>query len=186
MGGVDLASAGVAPEAAGCNPPEGEVSSPVAAAPESAPSSWIRHCATRRHMTGRGVRTRPGRRNGREKLRGSPMPGVRQRAGAAPDDGTTIRRQRSVRANEAERRRRRISVRSPETHEQPRNWRLWAVWGARSRSVAELLVETGDVRRFTEGGFRRFNATAPLPASTARRRPAASSNDTSQTSSTDA
>jgi transposase len=35
------------------------------------------------------------------------------------------------------------------------------------RSVAELLVEVGDVRRFTEGGFARFNATAPLPASTA-------------------
>jgi hypothetical protein len=39
--------------------------------------------------------------------------------------------------------------------------------GLNTRSVAELLVETGDVRRFTEGGFARFNATAPLPASTA-------------------
>jgi transposase len=34
-------------------------------------------------------------------------------------------------------------------------------------SVAELLVEVGDPRRFTEGGFGRFNGTAPLAASTA-------------------
>ena len=39
--------------------------------------------------------------------------------------------------------------------------------GLDTRSVAELLVEVGDPRRFTEGGFARFNATAPLPASTA-------------------
>ena len=39
--------------------------------------------------------------------------------------------------------------------------------GLCTRSVAELLVETGDPRRFTEGGYRRFNGTAPLPASTA-------------------
>ena len=39
--------------------------------------------------------------------------------------------------------------------------------GLDTRSVAELLVEVGDVRRFTQGGFARFNATAPLPASTA-------------------
>jgi transposase len=32
--------------------------------------------------------------------------------------------------------------------------------------VAELLVEVGDPRRFTEGGFARFNGTAPLVAST--------------------
>ena len=32
--------------------------------------------------------------------------------------------------------------------------------------MAELLVEVGDARRFTEGGFARFNGTAPLPAST--------------------
>jgi transposase len=38
--------------------------------------------------------------------------------------------------------------------------------GLDTRSVAELLVEIGDVRRFTEGGFARFNATAPLVAST--------------------
>ena len=113
---------------------------------------------------------------------------------------------------------------------------LGELCGLCTRSVAELLVETGDARRFTEGGYRRFNGTAPLPASTAegpgepvrhrynpggnrpstrcftgwpspscaasrapkrstptpaptgipRRRPAASSSDTSQTSSTDA
>jgi transposase len=34
-------------------------------------------------------------------------------------------------------------------------------------SVAELLVEVGDVHRFTIGGFGRFNGTAPLAASTA-------------------
>jgi transposase len=40
--------------------------------------------------------------------------------------------------------------------------------GLAERSVAELLVETGDPRRFAgEGGFARFNGTAPLPASSA-------------------
>lgn len=39
--------------------------------------------------------------------------------------------------------------------------------GLSTRSVAELLVEVGDPRRFTEGGFARFNGSAPLPASTA-------------------
>ena len=39
--------------------------------------------------------------------------------------------------------------------------------GLSIRSVAELLVEVGDPRRFTEGGFARFNGSAPLPASTA-------------------
>lgn len=44
---------------------------------------------------------------------------------------------------------------------------LCELCGLSIRSVAELLVEVGDVRRFTEGGFARFNASAPLPASTA-------------------
>jgi hypothetical protein len=44
---------------------------------------------------------------------------------------------------------------------------LGEVSGLSTRSVAELLVEVGDVRRLTEGGFARFNGTAPLPASTA-------------------
>ena len=39
--------------------------------------------------------------------------------------------------------------------------------GLSTRSVAELLVEVGDPGRFTEGGFARFNGSAPLPASTA-------------------
>jgi transposase len=39
--------------------------------------------------------------------------------------------------------------------------------GLSTRSVAELLAEVGDPRRFTEGGFANFNGTAPLPASTA-------------------
>jgi len=33
--------------------------------------------------------------------------------------------------------------------------------GLSTRSAAELLVEVGDPRRFTEGGFARFNASAP-------------------------
>jgi transposase len=41
------------------------------------------------------------------------------------------------------------------------------LWGLSTRSVAELLVEVGDVRRMTEGGFAKFNGTAPLPASSA-------------------
>jgi transposase len=45
---------------------------------------------------------------------------------------------------------------------------LGELCGLSVRSVAELLVETGDPLRFTgEGGFARFNGTAPLPASTA-------------------
>jgi transposase len=44
---------------------------------------------------------------------------------------------------------------------------LGELCGLDTRSVAELLVEIGDPRRFTEGGFARFNASAPLPASTA-------------------
>lgn len=40
--------------------------------------------------------------------------------------------------------------------------------GIADRSDAELLVEVGDPRRFTgQGGFARFNGTAPLPASSA-------------------
>jgi hypothetical protein len=39
--------------------------------------------------------------------------------------------------------------------------------GLATRSVAELLVEIGDPRRFTTPGFARFNASAPIPASTA-------------------
>lgn len=39
--------------------------------------------------------------------------------------------------------------------------------GLSTRSVAELLVEVGDPRRFTVGGFARFNGSAPLAASTA-------------------
>ena len=34
------------------------------------------------------------------------------------------------------------------------------------RSAAELLIETGDPHRFTDGGFGNFSGTAPIPAST--------------------
>ena len=44
---------------------------------------------------------------------------------------------------------------------------LGQLCGLSTVSVAELLVEVGDPRRFTEGGFARFNASAPLAASTA-------------------
>ena len=44
---------------------------------------------------------------------------------------------------------------------------LHELCGLSTLSVAELLVEVGDPRRFTEGGFARFNGTAPLAASTA-------------------
>jgi transposase len=45
---------------------------------------------------------------------------------------------------------------------------LHEVCGIAARIQAELLVEVGDPRRFTgEGGFARFNGTAPLPASSA-------------------
>lgn len=37
--------------------------------------------------------------------------------------------------------------------------------GLATRSVVELLVEVGDPRRFTDGGFALFNGTAPLVAS---------------------
>lgn len=42
---------------------------------------------------------------------------------------------------------------------------LGDLYGLSTRSVAELLVEVGDARRLTEGGFARFNGTAPLAAS---------------------
>jgi transposase len=45
---------------------------------------------------------------------------------------------------------------------------LQQICGIGDRIEAELLVEVGDPRRFTgEGGFGRFNGTAPLPASSA-------------------
>jgi transposase len=37
--------------------------------------------------------------------------------------------------------------------------------GIAPRAAAEILVEVGDVRRFTEAGFARYNGTAPVPAS---------------------
>jgi transposase len=44
---------------------------------------------------------------------------------------------------------------------------LGELCGLSTVSVAELLLEVGDPRRFTIGGFARFNGSAPLPASTA-------------------
>lgn len=44
---------------------------------------------------------------------------------------------------------------------------LGELCGLSTRSVGELLVEIGDPHRFTEGGFARFNGSAPLAASTA-------------------
>jgi transposase len=42
---------------------------------------------------------------------------------------------------------------------------LPTVPGIAARAAAEILLETGDARRFTEAGFARFNGTAPIPAS---------------------
>jgi len=42
---------------------------------------------------------------------------------------------------------------------------LTAIVGIAPRAAAEILVETGDVRRFSAAGFARFNGTAPIPAS---------------------
>src|SRR3954462_15450078 len=42
---------------------------------------------------------------------------------------------------------------------------LPTVPGISARAAAEILLETGDVRRFTEPGFARYNGTAPIPAS---------------------
>lgn len=44
---------------------------------------------------------------------------------------------------------------------------LTELTGVASRAAAEILVEVGDIRRFTEAGFARFNGTAPIPASSA-------------------
>ena len=44
--------------------------------------------------------------------------------------------------------------------------------GIAPRAAAEILVETGDIRRFTEAGFARFNGTAPDPRHLRRRRAA--------------
>src|SRR5262249_41909636 len=43
---------------------------------------------------------------------------------------------------------------------------LDSLCGLSTRSVAELLVEIGDPRRFTTPGFARFNASPPIPAPT--------------------
>jgi transposase len=43
--------------------------------------------------------------------------------------------------------------------------RLPTIPGIAARAAAEMLLETGDVRRFTEPGFARYNGTAPIPAS---------------------
>jgi transposase len=42
---------------------------------------------------------------------------------------------------------------------------LTALVGIAPRAAAESIVEVGDIRRFTEAGFARFNGTAPIPAS---------------------
>jgi transposase len=42
---------------------------------------------------------------------------------------------------------------------------LPTVPGLAARAAAEILLETGDARRFSEAGFARYNGTAPIPAS---------------------
>jgi transposase len=45
------------------------------------------------------------------------------------------------------------------------NSTLTELVGIAPRAAAEIIVEVGDIRRFTEPGFARFNGTAPIPAS---------------------
>ncbi len=45
------------------------------------------------------------------------------------------------------------------------NSTLTGLVGIAPRAAAEIIVEVGDIRRFTEAGFARFNGTAPIPAS---------------------
>jgi transposase len=45
------------------------------------------------------------------------------------------------------------------------NSTLTTLVGFAPRAAAEIIVEVGDIRRFTEAGFARFNGTAPIPAS---------------------
>ncbi|MGH2406453.1 MAG: transposase [Candidatus Limnocylindrales bacterium] len=42
---------------------------------------------------------------------------------------------------------------------------LTGLVGIAPRAAAEIIVEIGDIRRFTEAGFARFSGTAPIPAS---------------------
>ena len=42
---------------------------------------------------------------------------------------------------------------------------LTGLVGIAPRAAAEIIVEVGDIQRFTEAGFARFNGTAPIPAS---------------------
>ena len=42
--------------------------------------------------------------------------------------------------------------------------RLCELVGIAPRAAAEILVEVGDVRRFSEAGFARYTGTAPIPA----------------------
>ena len=44
---------------------------------------------------------------------------------------------------------------------------LTSIVGIAPRAAAEIIVEVGDIRRFTEAGFARFTGTAPIPASSA-------------------
>jgi transposase len=44
---------------------------------------------------------------------------------------------------------------------------LTDIVGIAPRAAAEIIVEAGDIRRFTQPGFARFNGTAPVPASSA-------------------
>ena len=44
---------------------------------------------------------------------------------------------------------------------------LTDIVGIAPRAAAEIIVEVGDIRRFSQAGFARFNGTAPIPASSA-------------------
>ena len=86
-----------------------------------------------------------------------PVTGLRLRL---LDDHVAAIAELDAREREASRELRRLTRRAGST--------LHELCGIADRSDAELLVETGDPRRFAgEGGFARFNGTAPLPVSSA-------------------
>ena len=81
---------------------------------------------------------------------------------ASPCSRPTRRRRRARPPRERDRRA------SWDASSPPTGSTLSELVGIAERSDAELLVEVGDPRRFaSEGGFARFNGTAPLPASSA-------------------
>ena len=110
--------------------------------PERCPSrtAALRHEAPYNRVGMKGPA--PGRRNGRVKLRGSPRPEVRRRAGAATDNRAAVRRQRVGCGSKAERRREtELVVEAPRQRSSPEA----GGYGLLGRSV--LIVAEGRLVR---------------------------------------